>query len=190
MDSDNEQASRCLFPAKKVKKTDWKRCLICQLYTRESVSCATSAGISNFQDALRKQNDDVAQRLASEDLLDLLPTGLIWHRNCYAKYASSCNLSFVNKRSSETSYTTKTTTEESEESELIHTTRSASSGMDWTKCMFCQKITHKKTKKLFTVSTFSACDTILHTAEARNDLEMLKNIRNVDLIATEAKYHV
>ena len=186
MDSDNEQACRCLIPAKKVKKTDWKRCLICQLYTRESVSCATSAGIIRFQDALRKRNDDVAQRLASGDLL---PTGIIWHRNCNAKYTSSHNLSFVNKRSSKTSYTTKTTTEESEESKLIHTTRSASSGMDWTKCMFCQKITHKKTKKLFTVSTFSVCDTILHTTEARNDLEMLKNIRNVDLIAAEAKYH-
>ena len=39
------------------------------------------------------------------------------------------------------------------------------------------------------MSTFSTCDKILHKAEVRDDIELLKNIRNVDLIAAKAKYH-
>lgn len=108
MDSYKKQASLCL-PAKKVMKTDWNKCLICQLFTKETVSCACFAGILEFQDALCKQNDDITKRLASEDLLEISKT---WHRNCHAKYTSSHDLSFMKKRSSEPGNTTETTPEE------------------------------------------------------------------------------
>ena len=39
------------------------------------------------------------------------------------------------------------------------------------------------------VSSFDACQTIISAAEARGDTGLLTNIRGLDLIAAEAKYH-
>ena len=55
---------------------------------------------------------------------------------------------------------------------------------------FCKNKTHKKDKKLISVATFEACESIKKAAEVKNDEEMLHTLRSVnDLIAAEARYH-
>ena len=39
------------------------------------------------------------------------------------------------------------------------------------------------------MSSFDACQTIISTAEARSDTGLLTNIRGLDVIAAEVKYH-
>ena len=63
--------------------------------------------------------------------------------------------------------------------------------LEWTGlcAYFAKKKSHKKVTKLFSVATFSACQNILDAAEEQGDSTMLTKIRDVDLIAAEAKYH-
>ena len=48
---------------------------------------------------------------------------------------------------------------------------------------------HKGVNTLTHVSRFDACQTIDSAAEARGDTGLITNIRGLDLIAAEAKYH-
>ena len=68
---------------------------------------------------------------------------------------------------------------------------SGSPPTDWSLCLFCKKKTHKKIKKLITVRTFQACDTIVKAANLKRDHELLAltSTVNNDLIAAKAKYH-
>lgn len=63
--------------------------------------------------------------------------------------------------------------------------------MDWTKCLFCKKLSHKKVKYLINVSTFEVCNTIYSAADSIGDDDMLLILNGVsnDLVAAEAKYH-
>ena len=73
-----------------------------------------------------------------------------------------------------------------EESRL---SRSKTSKINWSLSIFCQKSKHKGVKTLTHVSSFDACQTIISTAEARSDTGLLTNIRGLDVIAAEVKYH-
>ena len=62
----------------------------------------------------------------------------------------------------------------------------------WNGLVYVHILTKKepqKVTKLFSVATFSACQNILDAAEEQGDSTMLTKIRDVDLIAAEAKYH-
>ena len=67
--------------------------------------------------------------------------------------------------------------------------RSKTSKINWSLRIFCQKSKHKRVKTLINASSFDACQTIIFAAEARGDHVLLPNIRGLDLIAEEAKYH-
>ena len=54
---------------------------------------------------------------------------------------------------------------------------------------FCQKAKHKGSKALVNVSSFDSCKSIVEAAEAQGDDAFLISIRDVDLIAVDAKYH-
>ena len=51
-DSTDQDSGLHLLPTKQAKTTDWNKCIICQLHTKETVSSATSAGITKFHDAM------------------------------------------------------------------------------------------------------------------------------------------
>ncbi|CAH1277495.1 Hypp9664 [Branchiostoma lanceolatum] len=69
--------------------------------------------------------------------------------------------------------------------------RSQTISFDFSKCIFCQKQTHKKVKDLINVSTFEACQRIVEAARVKEDEELLRILGGVnnDLIAAEGKYH-
>ena len=67
--------------------------------------------------------------------------------------------------------------------------RSSTCSIDWSVCLFCQKAKRKGSKALVNVSSFDSCKSIVEAAEARGDDAFLISIRDVDLIAADAKYH-
>lgn len=67
--------------------------------------------------------------------------------------------------------------------------RSSSKVIDWSLCLFCQKVKRKGVKTLLNVASFEAGYAIVNAARTRCDHVMLLNIEGVDLIASEAKYH-
>ena len=67
--------------------------------------------------------------------------------------------------------------------------RSKSSKINWSLCIFCLKSKHKGVKTLTHVSSFDAYQAIISAAEPRGDTGLLTNIQGLDLIAAEAKYH-
>ena len=111
---------------------------------------------------------------------------MFWHANCYKTYTSKRNLSFVNPGQSKIHDPVSTPNLTSLETRF---SRSAVSSIDWSLCMFCQKTKHKGCKSLLSVCTYDACQTIKNAATSRCDNAMILNIRDVDLIAVEAKYH-
>ena len=58
-------------------------------------------------------------------------------------------------------------------------------------CLFCKKTTHKNIKQMTMVRTFHACETIVQTATAKGDEDILRvtGAVNNDLVAAEARYH-
>ena len=54
---------------------------------------------------------------------------------------------------------------------------------------FAKKKKYKGVKELISVASFDSCQAIVDAAIARDDQRLLLNIKGVDLIAKEAKYH-
>jgi len=100
-------------------------------------------------------------------------------------------LSHIEKRTFKTAFDSAVESKDANDEHKSNkrSSRSKSDAMDWSKCIFRQRTSHKKETKLFSVTTFSACHYILDAAEEKTDLEMLTKIRDVDLIAAEAKCH-
>ena len=69
--------------------------------------------------------------------------------------------------------------------------RSQTSITDWSKCLFCKKLSNKKDRKLLNSASRDGRDTIYAAVEARDDTEHLFALSNVskDLLAAEGKYH-
>ena len=173
------------MPAKRVKKIDWSRCIICQEKNKTKLRTATESSISKFIDAINIQQGECYE-LLKYDINNLRECPIVWHNICYAKYTSTKNLKYTRKRS----HTPPTLGEEDKPAESSSiATRSSSSAIDWSLCMFCQKKSHKNVKKLSSVSTSTACQTIFNAAEEKDDVQIMINIRNVDFIAAKAKCH-
>lgn len=105
--------------------------------------------------------------------------------SCYKSYTRKRNLAFVNEAD-------KSCIESNPKSGSANgerTSRSKTEVVDWSLCLFCQKVKHKGGKVLINVSCFDASDSIRAASEARGDNAMIRNIQGVNLIAAQAKYH-
>ena len=61
--------------------------------------------------------------------------------------------------------------------------------VDWSKCVFCEKYKHKGNTNLSQILTYAASFRLCSAVKVRNDIQMLRKINGVDLIAQEVKYH-
>lgn len=151
--------------------------------TQEILRKPKKSSIQTLVAALKLRQDDVYERLKSD--LDILSNiNVKWHSNCYAKWTSKENLRY--KQQISLSSTTL-----SGAAGTIRISRGHCTTTDWTKCLFSKRLTHKKVKEMFRVSTFQACETIMQAAIAKGDGNLLRVTRGVnnDLIAAEARYH-
>ncbi|CAH3155351.1 unnamed protein product, partial [Pocillopora meandrina] len=79
--------------------------------------------------------------------------------------------------------------QEAKKAKVDRTSRSTYESVDWSICIFCQKKKYKGVKELISVASFDSCQAIVDAAIACDDQRLLLNIKGVDLIAKEAKYH-
>ena len=54
--------------------------------------------------------------------------------------------------------------------------------VDWSICIFCQKKKYKGVKELISVASFDSCQAIVDADIARDDQQLLLNIKGVELI--------
>jgi hypothetical protein len=142
------------------------------------------SSIERFVDCLKARLDHVYDRVFP-DIHSLSNQSVLWHSSCYESYTSKQNLRYIKNilLSSEN--------ENVAGESLAKSRRSSSSAIDWSTCLFCKRKTHKKVKKMISVATFGACQSIRSSAEIKGDEDMLHILRSVnfDLIAAEAVYH-
>ena len=67
--------------------------------------------------------------------------------------------------------------------------RSFEQPVDWSKCVFCEKYKHKGNTNLSQILTYTAEHNLKGAAKVRSDIQELRKISGVDLIAQEVKYH-
>lgn len=83
-----------LLPAKRLKTTDWTKCLICQVEKKETLRKASAIGIIVLLAASKQRRDEVFER--SERHADQLQSrDVVWHGTCYGPYTNRRNLSFM-----------------------------------------------------------------------------------------------
>ena len=123
-----------------------------------------------------------------EEILCGLTNGarVVWHLPCYT--------SARNTRSAVISLQSQISDIESDCSKGNEGCRLSRSGTDvihWSKCLFCKKRTHLKSKDPINVCTFKPSENIRKAAEAQGDESMLHVLRSIShgLIASEAKCH-
>jgi hypothetical protein len=82
------------MPKKCRNTSNWELCVICQINTPDSLSCATEKGRDTLFDAINKRQDDVYRRLYDKfNSLSLLPLNEIkYHMSCYKAYTIKRNL--------------------------------------------------------------------------------------------------
>ena len=174
-----------LLPAKRLKTSDWKKCLICQVENKEPLRKASATGIIALLAASKQRRDEVFKRIESH-VDELQSRNVVWHGTCYGPYTNKRNLSFIHLvDTSPCGRNCETVPIDPEK----RSSRSNTCSIDWSLCLFCQKAKHKGSKALVNVSSFDSCKSIVEAAEARGDDAFLISIRDVDLIAVDAKYH-
>ena len=83
-----------LLPAKRLKTTDWKKCLICQVENKEPLRKASAAGIIALLAASKQRRDEVFKRIEPH-VDELQSRNVVWHGTCYGPYTNKRNLSFI-----------------------------------------------------------------------------------------------
>ena len=79
--------------------------------------------------------------------------------------------------------------QEAKKAKVDRTSRYTCESVDWSLCILCQKKKYKGVKELISVASFDSCQAIVDAAIAPDDQQLLLNIKGVNLIAKEAKYH-
>ena len=155
--------------------------MVCQKRSATKLRKASHDSIVKFKEAATQRSDSVFNRLHS-CLDELDKRQIVWHPNCYKSYTNKRNLGFVTK-----SLQDQDLSAAAGPSGISR--RSVTSSVDWSKCLFCSKASHKKDRQLHQVLTYSAEHAIHDGAQKLSDADLLFKITDIDLIAQEAKYH-
>ena len=188
--ADSEGDSVPLLPeeSKNRRLTDFQKCLIYQEDSAEALRRAKATSLSTFISAAEERNDSI----------DLEFKDIFWHAGCYASYTSKTNIDRVKKSKIESSEGSQSIVGEisvptvpSDMPNPTRVARSQTSITDWSKCLFCKKLSNKEDRKLLNLARWDGCDTIYAAVEAKGDTELLFALSNVskDLLAAEGKYH-
>lgn len=174
MEEDRECWQLLPKPPKIAKTTCYDRCIFCQT-KNDVLRKAKPSSVEKVISALEVRQDEVSQRISSEDRLHR-EGDVLWHSSCFETYTSKQNLQYQTVQSS---------------SDIEVQRRKRDTPFTWSKCIFCKHVTKKKDRQLINIATFEACNSIKESAEARKDCELLNVLESVnyDLIAAEGKYH-
>ena len=173
------------LPKKCRNTSNWELCVICQINTNDSLSCATEKGRDTLFDAINKRQDDVYRRLYDEfNSLSLVPLNEIkYHRSCYKAYTSKRNLQrFVSDvpECSNTSNDASVSTMKTRSKTLPQ--------INWDYCIFCRQKAIKKDRKLKRIESSERVKYILNAARGKFHYDLL-SLLTVDDVQEKAQYH-
>ena len=151
-----------LLPAKRLKTTDRKKCLICQVEKKEPLRKVSVTGIIALLAASKQRRDEVFKRIEPHTD-ELQSRDVVWHGTCYGPYTNKRNLSFIPLV--DTSPCGRNCESVPIDPEK-RSSRSNACSIDWSLRLFCQKAKHKGSKALVNVSSFDSRKSIVEAAEA------------------------
>lgn len=179
---------------KRHAEVSFDQCIICQRKSKDrDLSEATSAGISSLKHAteLRRKLRDCEYREAVDRLTTIfndtsfMPK-ILYHRlTCYGKYTNKQKIE--RKLNREEALQNHTSMVMDDAAAALPVLRSQVKKMNWTLCMFCQRV-DKDQPKLCNISTLNMSSSII--SKAKYVHRVLVRIADVnDLIAAEGCYH-
>ena len=137
---------------------------------------------------------DGKEKIISERLDNFLQIGsnLGFHKKCYSRFTDKTRLLKAARRQDKSG-----SRDEVVKRSRRSVTQNSSSGIFPNSCLICEKdkfvyanvLRKRNREKLSQCLTFSASNTLLEAAIKKNDEHILTKIRDVDIIAKEAKYH-
>jgi len=184
MASNQESPGIKLKPSKKRRlSTNYDKCIKCQTTKiNEKLQSGMQSSIIKFVHCAKLRNDEVFRRIEQDIEGKSLRSSIEvkWHKSCYSSYTSNENVKY---------FAVTPPSQTDDIPSLTPMLRSTTCSTNWQLCFVCQKGKCKGEKDLAQVASQQVSSTMLRSAEYRNDEEMIRRIRNEDLIAVKAKYH-
>ena len=180
------------------QSTDWLKCVLCQVDSKEPLTCPTDTGYNTTAENIDQFNElqcmpvqiDVTRLDHGHGVeCTFKEQNAKWHESCYLKFGKS-KLERAKERKQKSA-------EEPTTSKRIFTSSSTGGGESDTSthvgsetpvCFFCSKPETAK-EKLHEVCTFQLDYRVRKCAQEIQDEALLVKLSTGDLIALEAKYH-
>ena len=178
--------------------TDWSKCILCQLESKEALICPTDVGYRTIAETVLQFHKlnlmpiqiDITQLDQGNGIASTFKEqNAKWHKSCYLKFSKS-KLDRAKERK-------RKCTEEATTSKRIFTRSTCSNSGDadtstpvedkGRMCFFCSK--GETTEKLREVCIFQLDYRVRKCAHDLQDEQLLAKLSSGDLIALEAKYH-
>ena len=183
-------------PVKKARMSnDFNKCIICQKGKKNTLMKASESGMKSFLNALRirQAGDDngVYARIGHlltdderEEWTFETETELFWHKTCFGSFASSSNLKYIIGKQQPEDLSDGASTSGT-------LTRSSMQQTDMKNvCMFCNRKSHNKDRKLIKVATMEFCKTLEKKVDELDDQSLRCKVGDFSkLIAYDACYH-
>lgn len=177
-------------PAKKRQRPSLNlaKCIICQRATEEKLTVGEK-GTESVKRASEIRRDEVYERLLTTETTE---SPISYHRKCFQTYTSKTNLASVEFRQQQSLVPVpqpSTDTPQTDALPAVPVTRAVRTPVDWSLCIVCQKLSHKKDRNLLKIASRNREISVKTAAEIRDDSIMLLRIAGQDLIARDAVYH-
>lgn len=181
----------CSPAEKKQKNFDPNLCLLCQEKVKLSfVFNPKSDSLNKIKEASSLRKDEISNIIDSKSPESVFK----WHRNCYASYVSTSNITRKTKRdiSDQKHEQDEVSNTPSSSSLSLSTRRSIIPKCNYKKCIFCQQDTKKKIKKTYRISEEEPAKRLLCLCRERQDevfvrLSTLNDTK--DVFAADILYH-
>ena len=176
-------------------------CIFCGIAKKdESLSVASENGVARLQAVVKERLElgDTNLILCKVSKSDI-STGDKYHRTCYGNFTSEGKLKRLRNRK-QLDEVERENLVVSQDAPLTESRRNQRTGVDWSKCLFCQddRVRPKSRKRsrepeklvpLCKIMSMNMSDRILRLKQY-NEMVQIRCGDVADLIAVEAKYHL
>ena len=174
-------------PAKKRRTCiDHLKCIICQKTTDNKLSEASHIGKSSIEKAAKERKDFLWNYLVDNQNACI---EVKYHRKCFQTYTSKTNL--LHARNLSVDKVEEANQDDNSKDIVWVTTRAGSaSAIDWSVCVVCRKLSHKKNKHLHRVGSETCAESFMRAAiQLRDQFMIFCCTSEEDQFIHCAKYH-
>ena len=148
----------------------WDRCIICQKNCSENLTSCSEKGKTTLLQAVNIREDDVYRRLHDEceSFNNITAEKLNYHKSCYRTYTSKMNLAKYEQEPHSSANPCSIIPSLS----TVKTRSQTNFPTNWSVCIFCNKLSYKKDRKLKRIKTRERFNNLLKAANRQSDFEM------------------